>query len=282
LHKLTNENGLVCVTIDIIQEDGSSRAIRVFWKDGVDGFPELEKWNEAIDSCIAECRENGAAFIDSRVITANEGVTEALAAARASMHRDSLRARGFRQGESRLEYNMGVDEALTALSAGSTEERLAWNCIEAENENELILAAGILRRASQGDPASHEEDDALGFLENLLEEPEAVRAPERIQIGTCEGAPAAFLALIAYPVDGWSSIHYMGVLPEYRGRGFGAEVMLHGLRCLKAMGGKIYHDGTGSRNTSALALFERLGKPPFRAMEEWRMEVSRDTSGLPD
>ncbi len=88
----------------------------------------------------------------------------------------------------------------------------------------------------------------------------------------CEGAPAAFLALRSYPSDGWSTIHYLGVLPAFRGRGFGIETMLHAFRCLKAMGGKIYQDGTGSNNAAARALFARLGRPPFRVMEEWRFE----------
>jgi ribosomal protein S18 acetylase RimI-like enzyme len=61
------------------------------------------------------------------------------------------------------------------------------------------------------------------------------------------------------------------VLPAFRGRGFGAEAMLHAFRCLKAMGARTYHDGTGSRNAAALSLFKRLGRPPLRTMEEWRL-----------
>jgi GNAT superfamily N-acetyltransferase len=77
--------------------------------------------------------------------------------------------------------------------------------------------------------------------------------------------------LRAYRSGGWSTIHYLGVLPEFRGRGLGAESMLRGLGCLKAMGARVYHDGTGLRNAAARALFARLGKQPFRVMEEWRL-----------
>lgn len=79
------------------------------------------------------------------------------------------------------------------------------------------------------------------------------------------------VALVVDPNDGWSSIYYLGVLPEFRRRGLGAEGMLRGLRCLKAMGGRTYHDGTGSGNAAARALFGRLGKPEWRVMEEWRL-----------
>jgi ribosomal protein S18 acetylase RimI-like enzyme len=269
--KLTNECGIVCASIDIIQEDREAWAILVSWKRGVDGVPDAQAWNEAIESNLAQCKEGGASFIDSRVITASDGVAEALVTARAALHRDSLRAHGFRRGEGRVEYSMGVDEALKALETGKITAQLAWNCIDTDNENELARAAEFIRRVAEGDPASHAEDDALGFLKALLEDEDTVKAPERVQIGTCEGVPAAVLALMAYPSDGWSTIYYLGVLPEFRGRGFGAEAMLRGLRCLKAMGGRTYQDGTGSANAAARALFERLGKAPFRVMEEWRL-----------
>ncbi|MFZ1947003.1 MAG: GNAT family N-acetyltransferase [bacterium] len=269
--ELKNEDGIVCASMDIIPEDGEAWAIVVSWKRGVDGVPDAEAWSEAMESTLGQCKERGAIFIDSRVITASEGVAEALVTARAAMHRDFLRAHGFRQGEGRVEYSMGVDEALAALEAGQITAQLAWNCIDTDSENELARAAEFVCRVAEGDPASHAGDDALGFLKTLLDDQETVKAAERLQIGSCEGSPAALIALMAYAGDGWSSIYYMGVLPGFRGRGFGAEAMLRGLLCLKAMGGRTYHDGTGSRNAAARALFARLGKPPFRVLEEWRL-----------
>jgi len=271
MNELTNEHGIVCASIDIIQEDSKAWAIRVSWKSGINGLPDASAWNEAIESNLARCRDRGADFIDSRVITTAEGVTDALVTARAALHRDSLSAHGFRQGEGRVEYRMGIDEALTALQAGQVTARLSWSCIATDNEKELARAAELIRLVAEGDPASHAEDDALGFLQALLDDEETVRAPQRIQVGTYQRDAAAVVALKVYPDDGWASIYYLGVLPEFRGRGFGAEAMLHGLRSLKAMGGRTYHDGTGSGNTAARALFERLGKPPFRVMEEWRL-----------
>jgi ribosomal protein S18 acetylase RimI-like enzyme len=269
--ELVNEMRIVCVRIDSFPEDGEAWAVAVSWREGVDGLPDARAWNEAIESNLSRCKEKGATIIDSRVITANEGVSEALVTARAALHRDSLIARGFKQGEGRVEYRMALEEALTALESGRITAELAWSCVDTDNEMELARAAGLFRQATEGDPACHIDDDTLGSLKALLEDEETVKAPERVQIGTCEGVPAAVLALNVYPSDGWSTIYYLGVLPAFRKYGFGAEVMLHGLRCLKAMGGKIYHDGTGSRNVGARALFARLGRPPFRVMEEWRL-----------
>jgi len=206
------------------------------------------------------------------VITANEGVSEALVTTRAAVHRGSLMAHGFERGEDRVEYRLALDEALAALEAGSITGSLTWSCVDTDSDTESVRVAALFRQAAEGDPASHPDNDTLGFLKTLLEDEEAVKAPERLQIGAFRGVPAAALALMANPSDGWSTIYYLGVLPAFRGRGFGAEAMLRGLRCLKAMGGRTYHDGTGSRNLAARALFARLGRQPFRVMEEWRLE----------
>jgi len=271
VNELANENGIVCVRIDILPEDGEAWAIVVSWKKDVDGLLDAQAWNEAIESNLAQCKEKGATIIDSRVITASEGVDETLMAARAAMHRDSLIARGFKQGEGRVEYRMALDQALMALEAGKITAGLAWSCVDTSTESELARAAGFFHQAAEGDPAAHPDDDTLGFLKTLLEEADTVSAPERLQIGMCDGAPAAVLALMVYPSDGWSTVYYLGVLPAFRGRGFGAEAMLHAFRCLKTMGGKTYHDGTGANNAAARSLFARLGQPPFRVMEEWRL-----------
>jgi ribosomal protein S18 acetylase RimI-like enzyme len=271
VNELTNENSIVCARIDILPEDGEAWAIVVSWKKGVDGFPDAQAWDEAIDLNLAQCKEKGATIIDSRVITANEGVDEALMAARAAMHRNSLFARGFKRGEGRVEYRMPLDQALAALEAARITAGIAWSCVDTGTESELARVAGFFRQAAEGDPSAHPDDDTLGFLKTLLEDEDAVCVPERLQIGMCEGVPAAVLALKVDPSDGWSTVYYLGVLPAFRGRGFGAEAMLHAFRCLKTMGGKTYHDGTGASNAAARSLFARLGQPPFRVMEEWRL-----------
>jgi ribosomal protein S18 acetylase RimI-like enzyme len=277
MYELTNKRGIGCVRVHVLQEDGQAWAIVVSWKKGVDGLPDEGAFNEAIESSIAECAKKGALYIDSRVITATEGVDEALATARAALHRDSLSSRGFLRGEDRVEYRMDLADALATLDAGKNTSELVWNPVNTESESDLEWAAGLFHAASEGDPASHSDDDAMGFLKVLMEERETVQAPERLQIGMCGNEPAAVLALMVYPSDGWSTISYLGVLPAFRGRGFGAAAMLQAFHSLKAMGGKIYHDGTGSGNAAARALFAHLGRRPFQVMEEWRFR--RQTVG---
>jgi ribosomal protein S18 acetylase RimI-like enzyme len=275
MRKLTCENGTQCGAVNALCLDGQTWAIAVSWKKGVDGLPDEQTFNEAIETSIKECKEAGALHMDSRVITANEGVDEGLATARATLHRDALVARGFTRGEDRVEYYMDLADALAAFDARKSATELVWRCVDADSEPDLTRAAELFRLASEGDPASHADEDRLGFLRVLIEDEEIIQAAERLQIGMCGNDPAAVLALRVYPSDGWSSIYYLGVLPAFRGRGFGAAAMHQGLRSLKAMGGKIYHDGTGSSNVAARALFARLGRPPFRVMEEWVLRARR-------
>jgi ribosomal protein S18 acetylase RimI-like enzyme len=269
---LTNENGIDCASLFVIQEDRATWALVVSWKRGIDGLPDERTFHEALESSIEECEENGALYIDSRVITANEGVDERLTSSRAALHRDFLSARGFVRGEDRVEYQMDLADALSMHDAGKNEADLVWECVNTECELDFTRAVDLFRQASEGDPASNPDEDTIGFLKALIEEKETVQAPERLQIGMCGNDPAAVLALKTYSADGWSTIYYLGVLPAFRGRGFGAAAMLQGFHSLKAMGAKIYHDGTASGNAPALALFARLGRPPFRVMETWRLK----------
>jgi len=158
------------------------------------------------------------------------------------MHRDSLVARGFTQGEGRVEYRIALDEALETLQAKGSTTNLDWSCVDTSSEMELARAAALFRKATEGDPNSHPDDDIIGFLKQLIQDGKTVDYAERIQIGTCAGVPAAVIALKVYPKDGWSSIYYLGVVPAFRRLGFGTEAMLRALYCLKAMGGVIYHD----------------------------------------
>jgi hypothetical protein len=51
--------------------------------------------------------------------------------------------------------------------------------------------------SARGSPSAtaHPGDDTLGFPKTLREDKEIVNAPERLQIGRCDGVPAAVLAL---------------------------------------------------------------------------------------
>jgi GNAT superfamily N-acetyltransferase len=272
MYQLTCEQGIHCGSINVFPEDGQTWGLFVSWKKGVNGVPNERAFTEAIELSIKECKEKGARYIGSRVVTMTEGVDETLTAERAALLRVSLSTRGFKQCGDRVEYRMDLTDALARLGEQETASELVWNCVDTDSEPSLAQAAGLLKQASEGDPSSHSSDDAMGFLRGLIEEKETVQAPERIQIGMCGSNPAAVIALMVNPSDGWSTIYYLAVLPPFRKRGFGTAAMLQGLDSLKAMGGMIYHDGTSAENAAARALFAHLDHSPFRVMEEWRLK----------
>jgi GNAT superfamily N-acetyltransferase len=275
MSELKNGRGAICARIDPVRK-GDVWVLLVSWHKGAGGIPDKSAWAKAMETAMAECVKNNARFIESRVIASGVYVDTETAAARAALHRDFLAACGFRKGESRVEYRMDLEEALEALESRKIVPTLSWKCVDAGNAIELARAADLFRLAGEGDPAGHPEDDTLEFLKGFLNEEGTIVSPERLQIGMCGGKPAAVLALMSFPSDGWCTVYYLGVLPAFRGRGFGREAMLRALRSLKTMGGKTYQDGTGESNAAARALLGLLGTPPFRVMEEWRLDRRQD------
>lgn len=270
----TNDRGAVCARVTPFSEDGRAWAVAVRWEDAAAGLPTGTAWAAAIDAGIAACRDGGAASIRSRVVVLASGIPERLVAARAALHRDALAARGFRRWGERIEWRQGLDDALAALAEHQGKAVLSWRPADVNDEADMARAADLLMAVQEGDPDSDPADDARGFIGALLDDGAAAQAPERIQIGSWEGVPAVVLLLTACPDDGWASISYLGVLPAFRGLGIGKEALVHGLRCLKAMGGRVYHDGTAAANAAARALLSGLGSPPYRVIEEWRLAGS--------
>lgn len=68
----------------------------------------------------------------------------------------------------------------------------------------------------------------------------------------------------------------MGVIPEFRGKGFGKWVHRHGFMMMKAQGGKLYHGGTHGENLPMRKLFESHGCKIFCELEEWGVRLDRD------
>ena len=167
---LSDENGINCVSLIFFQEDREAWAIVVSWNKGVDSLPDRRTFHEALESSIEECEKMGALYNDSRVITANKSVGEALTSSRAALHRDFLSARGFLRGEDRVEYQMDLADALSTLEAGKSEADLVWECVNTECESDLARAADLFRQASGGDPASSPDEDTTGFLRALIED----------------------------------------------------------------------------------------------------------------
>lgn len=270
--ELFNEKKTACGYLDLFHEGGDSWVIIQKWYNDVDGMPSKTEWEKAFNSVFDECARKGAKIIDTRVISAEESIDDELSSERAKMHREILSAKGFVRGEGRIEFRLPLDTAVKNLESSVKSNSLRWECLDSSREDEFQKAVHFFQCAAEGDIAFDPDDEMSDFLKGFLADEDAIKAPEMLQVGIMKNEEAAVIACYAFP-DGWSTIYYLGILPQFRGRGLGAETMLQGLQTLKKMGGKIYQDGTGARNKAALALFAKIKAPLFREMEDWRLKL---------
>jgi len=271
MRELANANGDTCAVLRAFSEDGQTWAIPVAWRCSAEGLPSEDEFHEALGALIVECQSEGALSIGTRVTTHSDGVSDEMTSERAAFHRGALIAYGFERGEDRVEYRMELREALKVTDGWANLPTLKWKPIDSASEADVAWAGTLYRQACVGDPSEDPNEDPLGFVRMHLADEDIVQTPSPVQIGMCDDQAAVFLALSVDPNDGWSSVHYLGVLPPFRGRGIGLAAMKKGLQLLQSMGGELYHDGTAAENIAARALFERLGRSPFRTMEEWRL-----------
>jgi mycothiol synthase len=95
--------------------------------------------------------------------------------------------------------------------------------------------------------------------------------PANIAIVTVPDDPARLIAFCRTTLDGegadlHADVAHIGVLPEYRGRGLGRELLRWGVQHLRACGAAGITLAVESRNDRALALYEQTG---FVRVQEW-------------
>jgi ribosomal protein S18 acetylase RimI-like enzyme len=271
--ELHNTQEEVCAKLDTMWLGGETYALPFGWRRGAGGTPDHEDWVRGFQAGIEACRAKGARVITTRVVREETGLDPAIATERAAAFRAVLQTLGFAHDSDRLEFRVPLEEAMVRAEALAGSPRLSWISVETAPGPALERAAGVLKAAGVGDPHFDPEDDAIGFLLARREDTDLALTPEALQIGMLEGNDAAIVVASVMPRTGWCSHYYLGLLPAYRGQGLGLEVMLHGFRTMRAMGGRNYHDGTDARNRGALSLFRRLGCSPEIVMEQWKLTV---------
>ncbi len=263
----------LCAKLDTMPFGGGSFGLPVNWIADARGTPDQEDWIRAFRTTVDACRAKGARLITTRIVRQRAGLDPEVATMRAAAFQSILEKLGFTHELGRLEFRVPLEEAISRLEALVGAPRLSWISIETAPGPALERAARVLKAASEGDPDSDPEEDALGFLLARREDEDLILPPEALQIGLIDGSDAAILAASVAPRSGWCSHYYLGLLPAFRGQGLGLEAMLHGFRAMRTMGGREYHDGTDARNHAALSLFRRLGCAPAIVMEQWRLAL---------
>ena len=87
--------------------------------------------------------------------------------------------------------------------------------------------------------------------------------PERWWLARENGVPVGVLMMTEMPESGDWETAYMGVVPEARRRGFGREILLHGLCEARAAEAPSVTLSVDSRNQPAWRLYRSLGFDPY-------------------
>ncbi len=174
-------------------------------------------------------------------------------------YRSALVETGFRSAGRRVEYKTPLAELPV-----EAEGRLRWHTM-AEAGSACVLDLLAASSTATPDPADIDRLEALG--EHLGAAYEALD-PRVVQVGFLDDRAVGVLVVRVEP-DGWSTLPFMGVIPDCRGRGLGREVHLRGIGTIRALGGTLYHDGTSEANTAMVRVFTGHGCTEHSRMEEW-------------
>jgi GNAT superfamily N-acetyltransferase len=90
-----------------------------------------------------------------------------------------------------------------------------------------------------------------------------------VHIALFEGKPAGLCVVQINPMNGWSRLSFMGLLPAYRGLGLGQWLHRYGFAVMKREEGAVYHGGTDSNNSPMIRLFLKHKVAKCWDMEEW-------------
>lgn len=179
------------------------------------------------------------------------------------MLRSILTEIGLKKISERVEYQCEI--SLLPNDLGSplqwkTAKELGWDTIQIAQ-----FTGDITKDALDVDPDEKPED----FVQDWLHHEEFTSGPDCIAVGFLNNKPCTLVVVQINQETGWSRLSYMGIIPDFRGKGFGKWVHRHGFKMMKDQGGKLYHGGTHGENLPMRKLFESHGCKLFCEMEEW-------------
>ena len=184
--------------------------------------------------------------------------------AQSPMMSEILASLGFKKLHERVEFKMPVADLPAEIGTP-----LKWVAVSASGPMDEESAAALLGQSGQGDPDWSADDDPRQLSKSFLSEKGLYGELDAIQVGFLDGRAAAIVIAQVNQGTGWSRITYMGILPEFRGRGLGKWVHRHGFAMIRTQGGKEYHGGTVSTNAAMIRLFRSHGCHEYRRMGEW-------------
>ncbi len=171
---------------------------------------------------------------------------------------------GFRMKHERCEFHSLVRDL-----PDDTGSPFIWKPLEKDGVWNLEKGASLLHEVALGDPDYDPSESAMDALNYYFNDPKLTTFPECLQFGFLDGKLAALIIAQIRAADGWSRITYMGIHPDFRGKGLGKWLHRKGFSMMKKLGGKNYFGGTVSSNKNMIKLFNEHGCTETRILQEW-------------
>ncbi len=253
--EVLNADGSGRARLFVFQNYGRSYALQPIWPDPARKDASAEDWVALYRQALERLRADGMAEAGTRVSDIPEFAA----------FRERLPELGFRRRHVRVEYRAELEKLPTDEGSPFT-----WESMAPAGPWDEARVVELLRKVGRGDPDFDvENEDVLEVLRGYFNDPELTNDPAHAQVGRLEGKSIAFVFAQVAPKSGWSRITYMGLAPEWRGRGLGKWVHRRGFELMRRQGGKLYHGGTLEQNAGMRALFLSHGCAEFRRLEEW-------------
>lgn len=214
---------------------------------------DRQLWSSLFTQAKAAAVEFGAISIGARLAIDYEP----------EMFRSILTENGLSKISDRVEYQCDVSQL-----PDDAESPVRWKTAKELNWDTMTIAqftANVIQNAWDIDPDEKLED----FIQDWIHHEELSSGPDCIAIGYINKNPCSLVVAQVSKSTGWSRLSYMGIVPEFRGKGFGKWVHRHGFKMMKDQGGKVYHGGTNGKNVAMRRLFESHDCKMFSEMEEW-------------
>ena len=124
----------------------------------------------------------------------------------------ALEGLGFTVRDGRMEFKTPIADL-----PGEEGTPLTWASHDVMGRE---AAGALFERAGSG-PDWEESDVGVDLIDSYLTRDGMYVEADCAQVGSSDGTPVAFIIAQVELTSGWSTITFMGLVPEYRGRGLG-------------------------------------------------------------
>lgn len=208
-------------------------------------------FSKLIELVIAECRRRNAksilALCDKKSISGKKFLEKARAVYKFSEFEMYLNEESYETMEKQPPCGITFRKAVNADAKEIARQNTIYFGDEPEEENEEVENSGILLP---------EEEEKRGMTIYIAKKEDRIIGKVNLQMSN----------------GGTGGIYGLGVLPEYRGKGYGRAVLIHGVEKLKDLKATEIMLQVAAKNATALNLYKSCGFQETSVMDYFELE----------